>query len=197
MSCLNINISRVLSPPIKTKISRVGGVSAFVSMLPNMSISISSLSSRLNVAVVKSVSAFNIAMTEVSKRMEISYSIICDVSDSAYIIVEDGTIQLDYKGNPISVAVKSNTSWTIDYEQWEEGELTVSYVGNGNGVATFSSDTNEGIDRETIATFNAGEASAQLGVIQIGMREVFADFNVKEGTFNVLKHGNTKFSKEQ
>ena len=189
MSCLNINISRVLTPSIKATMSRVGGVSAFVSMLPNMSISISSLSSRLNVAVVKSVSAFNIAMTEVSKRMEISYSIICDVSDSAYIIVEDGTIQLDYKGNPISVAVKSNTSWTIDYEQWEEGELTVSYVGNGDDVATFSSDINEGIDRETIAIFKADKVSVQRMVAQIGMREVFADFNVKEGTFNVLKDG--------
>lgn len=189
MSCLNINISRVLTPSIKATMSRVGGVSAFVSMLPNMSISISSLSSRLNVAVGKVVSTYNIVITEISKRMEISYSIICDVSDSVYIIVEDGTIQLDYKGNPISVAVKSNTSWTIDYEQWEEGELIVSYVGNGDDVATFSSDINEGIDRETIATFNAGDASAQLGVTQIGMREVFADFNVKEGTFNVLKDG--------
>ena len=189
MSCLNINISRVLTPSIKATMSRVGGVSAFVSMLPNMSISISSLSSRLNVAVGKVVSTYNIVITEISKRMEISYSIICDVSDSVYIIVEDVTIQLDYKGNPISVAVKSNTSWTIDYEQWEEGELIVSYVGNGDDVATFSSDINEGIDRETIATFNAGDASAQLGVTQIGMREVFADFNVKEGTFNVLKDG--------
>lgn len=189
MSCLNINISRVLTPSIKATMSRVGGVSAFVSMLPNMSISISSLSSRLNVAVGKVDSEFDIAIAEISERMEISYSIICDVSDSAYIIVEDGTIQLDYKGNPISVAVKSNTSWTIDYEQWEEGELTVSYVGNGDDVATFSSDINEGIDRETIAIFKADKVSVQRMVAQIGMREVFADFNVKEGTFNVLKDG--------
>ena len=189
MSCLNINISRVLTPSIKATMSRVGGVSAFVSMLPNMSISISSLSSRLNVSVGKVDSEFDIAIAEISKRMEISYSIICDVSDSAYIIVEDGTIQLDYKGNPISVAVKSNTSWTIDYEQWEEGELTVSYVGNGDDVAIFSSDINEGIDRETIATFKADKVSVQRMVAQIGMREVFADFNVKEGTFNVLKDG--------
>lgn len=189
MSCLNINISRVLTPSIKATMSRVGGVSAFVSMLPNMSIAISSFSSRLNVSVGKVDSEFDIAIAEISKRMEISYSIICDVSDSVYIIVEDGTIQLDYKGNPISVAVKSNTSWTIDYEQWGEGELTVSYVGNGDDVATFSSDINEGIDRETIATFKADKVSVQRMVAQIGMREVFADFNVKEGTFNVLKDG--------
>lgn len=189
MSCLNINISRVLTPSIKATMSRVGGVSAFVSMLPNMSVAISSLSSRLNVSVGKVDSAFDIAIAEISKRMEISYSIICDISDSAYIIVEDGTIQLDYKGNPISVAVKSNTSWTIDYEQWEEGELTVSYVGNGDDVATFCSDINEGIDRETIATFTADKVSVQRMVAQIGMREEFADFNVKEGTFNVLKDG--------
>ena len=189
MSCLNINISRVLTPSIKATMSRVGGVSAFVSMLPNISVAISSLSSRLNVSVGKVDSAFDIAIAEVSKRMEISYSIICDVSDSAYIIVEDGTIQLDYKGNPISVAVKSNTSWTIEYAQWEEGELAVSYVGNGDDVVTFSSDINEGIDRETIATFKADKVSVQRMVAQIGMREVFADFNVKEGTFNVLKDG--------
>lgn len=189
MACLNINISRVLTPSIKATMSRVGGVSAFVSMLPNMSIEISSLLSRLNVAVGKVYSEFDIAIAEVSKRLEISYSIICDVSDSAYIIVEDGTIQLDYTGNPISVAVKSNTSWTIDYEQWEEGELTVSYVGNGDDVAIFSSDINEGIDRETIAIFKADKVSVQRMVAQIGMREVFADFNVKEGTFNVLKDG--------
>lgn len=188
MACLNINISRVLSPPIKATMSRVGGVSAFVTTLHDMSIAVTALS-RLNVAVAKVASIFNIAASDISERMEISYSIICDVSDSAYIIVEDGTIQLDYKGNPISVAVKSNTSWTIDYEQWEEGELTVSYVGNGDDVATFSSDINEGIDRETIATFKADKVSVQRMVAQIGMREVFADFNVKEGTFNVLKDG--------
>lgn len=189
MACLNIDISRVLTPSIKATMSRIGGVSALVSMLPNMSIAISSLLSRLNVSVDKVDSVFDIAVAEVGKRLEISYSIICDISERAYIIVEDGTIQLDYKGNPISVAVKSNTSWTIDYEQWEEGQLTVSYVGNGDDVATFSSDINEGIDRETIATFKADKVSVQRMVAQIGMREIFADFNVKEGTFNVLKDG--------
>lgn len=31
----------------------------------------------------------------------------------AYLTITEGTINLDYKGTPVSVSVKSNTSWTI------------------------------------------------------------------------------------
>lgn len=117
MSCLNINISRVLTPSIKATMSRVGGVSAFVSMLPNMSISISSLSSRLNVSVGKVDSEFDIAIAEISKRMEISYSIICDVPNGGYFLfVEPEVVWLtEANGWSQDFVVKSNVDWTIDY----------------------------------------------------------------------------------
>ena len=75
---------------------------------------------------------------------------------------------------------------------WNDGgSLSVTYNGSGDGEAIFTSDINEGIDREMLVIFADTERSAmtERKVTQIGMREVFADFNVKEGTFNVLKDG--------
>ena len=31
-----------------------------------------------------------------------------------YITIAEGTIELDYKGTPVTVEVKSNTSWTVE-----------------------------------------------------------------------------------
>ena len=75
---------------------------------------------------------------------------------------------------------------------WNDGgSLSVTYNGSGDGEATFTSGVNEGIEREMSVIFadTARSVMTERKVTQIGMREVFADFNVKEGTFNVLKDG--------
>lgn len=82
-------------------------------------------------------------------------------------------------------------------KKWEDGgSLTVVYEGRGDGNASFISDTNEGLDRETSVTFVDYDNLVRLEckVIQQGRREVFsvADgvfITADGGTFNVVKDG--------
>lgn len=77
--------------------------------------------------------------------------------------------------------------------QWSDGgSLLVTYDGDPEGSAVFSSEINEGIDRELSVTFKAGGLSVERTVQQTGMREQFvtADglvFNAADGLFAVLK----------
>lgn len=79
-------------------------------------------------------------------------------------------------------------------KQWNDGgSLSVSYDGDRDGTAVFSSERNDGLDREMSVRFVAGNSSAERTVKQIGMREVFnaADggfLTADGGTFNVLKN---------
>ena len=116
MACLNINISRVLSPPIKATMSRVGGVSAFVTTLHDMSIAVTALS-RLNIAVTKVASIFNIATSDISERMQVKYSVVCDVPNGGYFLFVEPEIVWLTEANDWShdFVVKSNVDWTIDY----------------------------------------------------------------------------------
>jgi hypothetical protein len=76
---------------------------------------------------------------------------------------------------------------------WNDGgSLSVAYEGDGDGSAVFSSDTNEGIDREMEVLFVGGGASLSRKVRQEGMREIFRGFDedfvpADGGTFNSLK----------
>lgn len=73
---------------------------------------------------------------------------------------------------------------------WNDGgNLTVTYDGSGDGSAVFSSDENEGIDREISVTFKGAGQEIQRVVKQEGLREIFnEDFILADGgTFNVLK----------
>lgn len=80
-------------------------------------------------------------------------------------------------------------------KQWQDGgSLTVTYEGSGDGSAVFTSDPNEGIDREMDVTFidTSRKVSVTRTVKQEGLREPFAvdegDFLLADGgTFNVLK----------
>lgn len=77
---------------------------------------------------------------------------------------------------------------------WNDGgSLSVTYNGSGDGEATFTSDVNEGIDREMSVIFADTERSmmTERKVMQIGRREIFNDdFILSDGgTFNVLKGG--------
>ena len=81
-------------------------------------------------------------------------------------------------------------------KQWNDGgSLSVSYNGDGDGSAVFSSETNEGIDRETGVSFVDTSRSIIIDkkVTQVGMREMFAvsdgDFILSDGgTLNVIKN---------
>jgi hypothetical protein len=74
---------------------------------------------------------------------------------------------------------------------WNDGgSLSVAYEGDGDGSAVFSSDVNEGIDREMHVYFKdvSGNVSVERSVRQEGRREVFGDIVFADGgTFNVIK----------
>lgn len=83
--------------------------------------------------------------------------------------------------------------------KWNEGEgyITAAYEGSGNGSASISSDTNEGIDREQSIKVEttAGDEPKRENILikQVGLREVFTPKDGKfvlanGGTFNVLKN---------
>ena len=73
---------------------------------------------------------------------------------------------------------------------WNDGgNLSVTYEGSGDGSAVFSSDQNEGIDREMSVTFKGAGQEIERVVRQEGLREIFnEEFILADGgTFNVLK----------
>lgn len=80
---------------------------------------------------------------------------------------------------------------------WSDGgSLSVTYDGDGDGSAIFSSDVAEGIDRETTVIFrDRGKTIAvERKVLQAGRREMFVpsdgEFILADGgTFNVIKNG--------
>ena len=77
---------------------------------------------------------------------------------------------------------------------WNDGgSLSATYNGSGDGEAIFTSDINEGIDREMSVVFadTARSVMTERVVMQIGRREIFNDDFVLSdgGTFNVLKDG--------
>lgn len=80
---------------------------------------------------------------------------------------------------------------------WSDGgSLSVSYDGDRDGPAVFSSDVAEGLDREMIVVFHDSEntVAVERKVKQVGMREVFSGYDeifiTADGeTFNSIKDG--------
>lgn len=80
-------------------------------------------------------------------------------------------------------------------KQWATGtgNLSVTYEGDGDGTAVFTSDANEGIDREMSVRFVGGDESIERVVTQEGLRQPFGlsdegIFRIKNGgRFGVLK----------
>lgn len=79
-------------------------------------------------------------------------------------------------------------------KQWNDGgSLSATYTGSGDGEAIFSSDTYEGIDRETSVTFKGGGLSVERVVRQEGKRQQFVTNDgfvfrcADDGRFGVLK----------
>ena len=80
---------------------------------------------------------------------------------------------------------------------WNDGgSLSATYNGSGDGEATFTSDVNEGIDREMSVIFadTARRVMTERKVTQIGLREEFVTsdslvFMPTDGVFGVLKVG--------
>ena len=80
-------------------------------------------------------------------------------------------------------------------KQWTtgNGNLSVTYEGDGDGEAIFASDINEGIDREMSVRFVGGGESIERVVTQEGLRQPFGlseggIFRIKNGgRFGVLK----------
>lgn len=81
-------------------------------------------------------------------------------------------------------------------KQWNDGgSLTATYEGSGDGSAVFTSDVNEGIDREMGITFSGGDITVERKVSQVGLRQRFITADGKVfcvadgGRFAVLKAG--------
>lgn len=80
-------------------------------------------------------------------------------------------------------------------KNWNDaGSLTVSYDGDRDGSAVFSSDVAEGLDREMSVSFvdKSRSVVVERKVLQTGMREIFnaadGEFLTADGeTFNILK----------
>ena len=80
-------------------------------------------------------------------------------------------------------------------KQWNDGgSLSVTYEGSGDGSATFSSDSYEGIDREQSVVFrdDGKTIAVERTVRQEGIRQQFVTsdglvFRVTQGRFGVLK----------
>ena len=53
------------------------------------------------------------------------------------------------------------------------GSLTATYEGSGDGTAVFSSDANEGIDREMSVTFRTQDLAVVRSVKQEGLRQPY------------------------
>lgn len=118
----------------------------------------------------------------------------------AYITISEQHIELGYFGNPKTVSVTSNATWAIEgfedgSQQWSNGgTLTATYNGYRDGQATFSSEPNEGIDREMEVPFKAVDTVEPLLVTQEGLRQRFVTADGKVfcifggGRFGVLKH---------
>ena len=78
---------------------------------------------------------------------------------------------------------------------WNDGgSLSVSYDGDRDGSAVFSSDVAEGLDREMIVVFRDGgkTVAVERKVLQVGMREIFRGYDedfipADGGTFNSIK----------
>ena len=78
---------------------------------------------------------------------------------------------------------------------WNDGgSLSVSYDGDRDGSAVFSSDVAEGLDREMIVVFRDGgrTVAVERKVLQVGMREIFSGYDedfipADGGTFNSIK----------
>lgn len=78
---------------------------------------------------------------------------------------------------------------------WNDGgSLSVTYDGDGDGSAIFSSDVAEGLDREMTVIFQDRDKTVAIerNVLQVGMREMFVPSDgefilADSGTYNVLK----------
>ena len=60
-------------------------------------------------------------------------------------------------------------------KQWPTGtgNLSVTYNGDGDGTAVFTSDENQGIDRVMDVSFKAGDVVVERVVTQEGLRQPF------------------------
>lgn len=82
-------------------------------------------------------------------------------------------------------------------KQWNDGgNLSVSYEGDGDGSAVFSSDVNEGKDRSINVAFVDRDRTIIIDrvVSQEGRRQAFSGSDgafilADGGTFNVIKDG--------
>lgn len=201
MSCTNVKIS-VQRPVLKADVSRIGeGFTADVVCLDERVLASVERVDRSIIATAKDITERIYAnVARLGEQIKVRCSIICTLETNKYIIIDNDIVELDFSGGAVSVTIRSNTNWTVEYiKEWEDGgTLYVTYEGNGDGEAIISSDPYEGIDRETTITFKGGGKYDTLKVRQEGTRQQFVTADelvfrcADGGMFGVLNNNHTE-----
>lgn len=113
--------------------------------------------SRFNTPLFVNVSASDMLGVTVFKyhqNLNVTCSLICapDYSENIFI-VDPLELEIPYSGDAVYVTVTSNRNWEIPEGNnipWNEGDgfITATYTGKGNDYIQFTSNINEGIDRQ-------------------------------------------------
>lgn len=109
----------------------VGELDDFETTLHGISVVVTALP-MLNVAVTKVASIFNIAASDISERMQVKYSVVCDVPNGGYFLIVEPEIVWLTEANDWShdFDVKSNVDWVIDVGTSEDDKDIVSMLFN-------------------------------------------------------------------
>lgn len=114
MSCLNINIERVLYSNININTEKLEGINTKVDILSNkLYIQTESLSDLLNINIVKNSSTLNIYPSKINKSVDINFSIICDVPNIKYLKVNPKEVQWIPSWG-LTYEIRSNTEWEVN-----------------------------------------------------------------------------------
>lgn len=190
MACLSVN-TKIVSVCLDVDVKRCD-------KLNNVGVA------QFNTPLLVNVSSHNIksvTATKYYKNLNVTYSLICAPHYTGTIFIVDPLeLEMPYSGDAVYVTVTSNRNWEIPEGNnipWNEGDgfITATYTGKGNDYIQFTSNINEGIDRQQFVSVQVvkGKESEQVHIKQIGLREIFVvsdgDFTLADsGTFNVLKN---------
>lgn len=137
------------------------------------------------------LSCIHVTVTNVTQSVKVKCKKVCLRGN--YIILDNNVVELDYRGTQRSLLVNTNADWVVTHDNWSDGDV-IRVAKSNSGNALFSSDINEGLDRETSAIIQDKENTTSKTIIikQDGRRQPFAVDGLRfiladGGTFNVIR----------
>jgi hypothetical protein len=112
MSCLNINIERVLYSNININTEKLEGINTKVDIISNK-LYIQTGFDLLNINIVKNSSTLNIYPSKINKSVDINFSIIWDVPNIKYLKVNPKEVQWIPSWG-LTYEIRSNTEWEVN-----------------------------------------------------------------------------------